>query len=281
MGIKVYKPITPGRRGMTGLTYDEITKKTPEKNLTKILRKKSGRNNKGQITIRRRGGGSRRKYRIIDFVQDKIDMLAEVMSIEYDPNRTSYIALIKYKDNEERYILAPQKMKIGQKIITSANGDIKAGNRFKIKNIPFGTPIHNIEMYIGKGGQLVKTAGSSASVIGRDEDGKYVHVKMPSGEVRKINGECFASIGILSKQEHSLEKIGKAGRKRWMGKRPKVRGKAQTPVAHPHGGGEGQNPIGLPTPKTPWGAPTLGKKTRKRKFTDNMIIRSREKKKRG
>jgi large subunit ribosomal protein L2 len=281
MAIKIYKPTTPGRRGMTGLTFEEVTKKKPKKSLTTILSKKSGRARNGQITVRRRGGGAKQKYRIIDFRQDKVDIVAKVLSIEYDPRRTSYIALVKYDDGEERYILAPQKLKVGQKIITSEKGDMKIGNRFRVKNIPFGTPIHNVEIYSGKGGQLVRTAGSSAAVIGKDEDGKYFHVRMPSGEVRKINAECMASIGALSKQEHFLEKIGKAGRSRWKGIRPHVRGKAMAPVAHPHGGGEGQNPIGLPTPKTPWGAPTLGKKTRKRKITDKMIIRSRKKKKRG
>jgi large subunit ribosomal protein L2 len=281
MAIKTYKPITPGRRGMTGLTFAEVTQKKPKKSLVITLNKKAGRNKVGRITVRHRGGGSKRKYRIIDFKQDKIDMLAKILSIEYDPSRTSYIALLKYEDGEERYILAPQGLKVGQKIISSEKGEIKTGNRFKIKDIPFGTPIHNIELSKDKGGQLVRTAGVSAQVIGKDEDKKYVHVRMPSGEVRKIHSGCRASIGALSKPEHSLEKIGKAGRSRWMGKRPRVRGKAKAPVAHPHGGGEGQTSIGLVAPKTPWGAPTLGKKTRKKKFTENMIIRHRSKKKRG
>lgn len=281
MGIKTYKPITPGRRGMTGVDFAEITKKKPKKSLILKLNQKSGRNKVGRITVRHRGGGAKKKYRLIDFKQDKIDIPAKVLSIEYDPYRTAYIALVKYDDEEECYILAPQKLRISQKILTSEKGEIKVGNRFLIKNIPFGTPIYNIEISKGQGGQLVRSAGSSAQVVGKDEDGKYVHVKMPSGEVRKINSGCMASIGSLSKSEHALEKIGKAGRNRWKGRRPTVRGKAMAPVAHPHGGGEGQNPIGLPTPKTPWGAPTLGKKTRKKKFTNNMIIRSRRKKKRG
>jgi large subunit ribosomal protein L2 len=281
MAIKVYKPITPGRRGMTGLTFDELTTKKPKKSLIKIIKNHSGRNNNGRITSRHKGGGAKKKYRILDFKQAKIDIPAKVLSIEYDPYRTTYISSIRYEDGEERYILAPQKLKIGQKIITSEKGEIKKGNRLKIKKIPFGTPIHNIEISFGQGGQLVRSAGTSATVIGKDEGELYVHVKMPSGEIRKIHGDCWASIGALSKPEHSLEKIGKAGRSRLMGIRPHVRGKAQAPVAHPHGGGEGQNPIGLPTPKTPWGVPTLGKKTRKKKFTNNMIIRSRKKKKRG
>jgi len=281
MAIKAYKPITPGRRGMTGLTFDEITKKKPTKKLLISLPKRAGRSKNGRITIRHRGGGFKKKYRLVDFKQDKIDMPAKVLSIEYDPYRTTYIALIEYEDKEQRYILAPEKLNVGQEIITSGKGELKTGNRFKLKNIPFGLPIHNIELYPGRGGQLVKAAGSSATIVGKDEDEKYVHIKMPSGEIRKINSECFASIGTLSKPEHTLVKIGKAGRTRWLGRRSKVRGKAQAPVAHPHGGGEGQNPIGLPSPKSPWGAPTLGKKTRKRKISDKMILKSRKKKKRG
>jgi len=281
MAIKTYKPITSGRRGMTSVDFAEVTKKKPTKSLLKKIKKTTGRNKVGRITIQHRGGGSKRKYRIIDFKQDRLDMPAKVLSIEYDPNRTAYIALVKYDDGEHRYILSPQKLKIGQKVLTSEKGEIKVGNRILIKNIPFGTPIYNIELSLGQGGQLARSAGASAQVVGKDEDGKYVHVKMPSGEVRKINSGCMASIGSLSKSEHSLEKVGKAGRMRWRGRRPVVRGKAKAPVAHPHGGGEGGTDIGLKHPKTPWGAPTLGKKTRKRKFTENMIIRSRRKKKRG
>lgn len=280
MSIKIHKPITPARRGMTSLSFDEITCKKPKKSLVTVYKKKAGRNNSGKITIRHRGGGSKKKYRLIDFKQDKIGMEGEILSIEYDPNRTSYIALIRYEDGEERYILAPAGLRVGDKIITQEKTEIKTGNRLKIKNIPFGIAIYNIELNPGKGGQLVRAAGTKATIVGKDEDERYMHVKMPSGEVRRINSECFASIGSLSKSEHSLEKIGKAGRVRWMGRRPKVRGKAKAPVAHPHGGGEGQNPIGLPTPKSPWGKPTLGKKTRKNKFTDNMIIKPRKKKKR-
>ncbi len=279
MGIKKIKPTTPARRGMTIPDFSDITKKKPEKSLTVYLSQKSGRNASGKITVRHRGGGSRRKYRIIDFKQDKFDIQGKVETIEYDPYRSARIALIVYEDGEKRYILAPQGLKIGNKVITSRKKEkAKPANRFLIKDIPLGTMIHNIELQEGKGGQLVRSAGSSAQISGKE--GNYVLIKLPSGEIRKIYKNCFASIGQLSNPEHNLIKIGKAGRTRWKGKRPQVRGKAMIPKDHPHGGGEGGTDIGLSNPKTPWGFPALGYKTRKRKYTDKFIVKPRSRKKR-
>lgn len=279
MGIKIYKPTTPGRRGMTGLTFKELTKKKPEKSLSLTLSRKAGRGIGGKISVRHKGGGVKRKYRLIDFKQIKMDVEGKVLSIEYDPNRSSFIALVEYKDGDKRYILAPQGIKVGSKVITSLKGDIKPGNRFILKNIPSGAVVYNIEMSKGRGGQLVRSAGTGAQIMGKDNN--YIHLKMPSGEIRRVHKECMASIGTVSNPEHSTIKIGKAGRSRWMGIRPTVRGKAMYPAAHPHGGGEGSNDIGMPSPKTPWGVPTLGKKTRKRKYTDKMIIQRKKRKKRG
>lgn len=277
MGIKKYKPRTPGRRQSSVCDFDVVTRRKPEKSLVATSKRKVGRNNEGRVTTRHKGGGVKRKYRIIDFQQRKFDIPATVKSIEYDPNRSAYIALIVYADGKKSYILAPADMKVGDKIISSKKGEIKTGNRFVLKNIPAGISIYNIELSPGQGGKFVRAAGTQAQISGKEKG--YVHIKMPSGEVRKINNQCTASIGSLSKPEHNLIKIGKAGRNRLKGIRPTVRGKAMFPAAHPHGGGEGGSPIGLKSPKTPWGAKTLGKKTRRRKYTNKMIIRSRKSKK--
>jgi large subunit ribosomal protein L2 len=277
--VKKYKPITPSQRQMTGSDFAEITEKKPEKSLVISLVGKAGRDSRGRITVRRRGGGSKRKYRIIDYKREKIDIPAKVLSIEYDPCRSSRIAKVVYKDGEKRYVLAPLGLKIGDEIISSQKrGEIKPGNRFPLKSIPLGNLVYNIELHLGKGGELVRSAGNSACILAKE--GKYVHIKMPSGEVRKIHKDCMATIGQVGNPEHENIILGKAGRRRWMGRRPKVRGKAMVPAAHPHGGGEGQSPIGLVSPKTPWGKPTLGKKTRKRKISDKFIVRGRKDSKR-
>ncbi len=273
--VKKYKPITPSRRQMTTSDFDEITTSVPEKSLVINLPKRAGRNAQGKLTVRHRGGGVKRKYRIVDFKRNKIDIPAKILTIEYDPYRSARIAKVVYKDGEKRYILAPSKLKVGDNIITSLKrGEIKPGNRFPLSKIPLGNLIYNIELHLGKGGGLVRSAGTSAQILAKD--GNYVHLKMPSGEVRKIFKKCMATIGEVGNPEHENIVLGKAGRKRWMGIRPTVRGKAMSPVSHPHGGGEGGSPIGLKTPKSPWGKPTLGKKTRKRKITDKFIIRGRK-----
>jgi len=274
--IKEYKPTSPGRRGMTGSTFEEITKWSPEKSLVRPLKSKAGRNNQGRITVRHRGGGAKRMYRVIDFKRDKRDMPGEVIAIEYDPNRSSRIALIQYTDGERRYILSPIGLKVGDKIIAGEKADIKVGHCMPLKSIPTGTSIHNVEMSIGKGGQLVRSAGAVAQLMAKEGD--YALIRMPSSELRKIHLECYATIGQIGNVDHQHIKLGKAGRKRHMGIRPTVRGSAMTPRDHPHGGGEGRCPIGLPGPKTPWGKPTLGYRTRKNKRTDNMIVRRRNKK---
>ncbi|GFR35227.1 50S ribosomal protein L2 [Thermobrachium celere] len=275
MGIKKFKPTTPGRRNMTGLTFEEITKKEPEKSLVITLKKHSGRNNFGRITVRHRGGGYKIKYRIIDFKRDKDGIPAKVTAIEYDPNRTANIALLTYADGEKRYILAPNGLKVGDTVMSGENADIKVGNALKLKDIPVGTMIHNIELNPGKGGQLVRAAGAAAQLMAKE--GKYAQVRLPSGEVRLIRLECKATIGVVGNAEHELVIIGKAGRKRHMGIRPTVRGSAMNPVDHPHGGGEGRSPIGRPTPVTPWGKPTLGYKTRKhKKYSDKLIVKRRK-----
>ena len=276
MGIKKYKPTTPGRRGMTGYDFSEITKKKPEKSLLAPLRKKAGRNNYGNISVRRRGGGHKRQYRIIDFKRNKFDIPGVVKAIEYDPNRTARIALVVYKDGEKRYIIAPIGLKVGDPIMNGPNADIKVGNALPLENIPVGTLIHNIEMKPGKGGQLVRSAGVMAQLMAKE--GKYANIKLPSGEVRLINVKCMATIGQVGNPEHENIVIGKAGRNRWLGKRPKVRGVVMNPVDHPHGGGEGKSPQGNPHPVTPWGQPTKGYKTRKkRKASDKYIISRRKK----
>ncbi|HOQ16283.1 MAG: 50S ribosomal protein L2 [Epulopiscium sp.] len=270
MGIKTYKPYTPSRRHMTSLTFEEITKSTPEKSLVVSLKKNSGRNNQGKITVRHRGGGAKIKYRIIDFKRNKDGIPARVAAIEYDPNRTANIALLHYADGEKRYILAPKGLKVGDKIMSGETAEIRVGNALPMKNIPVGTTIHNIEMKPGKGGQLVRSAGAEAQLLAKE--GKYATVRLPSGETRLLPIECRATIGQVGNIEHELVTIGKAGRKRHMGIRPTVRGSVMNPNDHPHGGGEGKAPIGRPTPVTPWGKPTLGYKTRKKNKASNKYI---------
>jgi len=275
MPIKSIKPTSPGRRNMTGQTFEEITKKKPEKSLIVPLKKKGGRNNQGRITVRHRGGGSKRMLRLIDFKRDKIGIPGAVIAIEYDPNRSARIALIEYEDGEKRYIIAPVGVTVGAKIQAGEDAEIKAGNSMPLRAIPTGTTIHNIEMHRGKGGQLVRSAGAVARLMAKE--GKYALVSLTSGEMRKIDIECRATIGQIGNTEHAHMKLGKAGRNRWRGWRPTVRGAAMNPCDHPHGGGEGKAPIGMPGPKTPWGKPTLGYKTRKKKkLSDKMIVKRRK-----
>ena len=277
MGIKSFKPITPSLRNMTVLTNEEITKKEPEKKLLSTLKKNARRNNTGKITVRHQGGGSRRKYRKIDFKRNKVDMEATVIGIEYDPNRTANIALIEYEDGERAYIIAPLGLTDGDKVISSDKADIKPGNCLPIKSIPVGTMIYNIELHKGKGAQLVRSAGMSAQLMAKE--GKYAHVRMPSGEMRLILVDCRACIGQVGNLDHENVKLGKAGRKRHMGIRPTVRGSVMNPVDHPHGGGEGRAPVGHAGPMTPWGKPALGYKTRKTKHrTDKYIVKRRNSK---
>ena len=275
MPLKVHKPTSPGRRGMTGATFEEITKKKPEKSLLKPLKKKAGRSNQGRISVRHRGGGAKRMLRIIDFKRDKLDVAGEVASIEYDPNRSARIALINYADGEKRYILAPLGLKVGDTIIAGGDAEVKTGNALPLRLIPTGTAIHNIELYRGKGGQLARSAGQSAQLLAKEDS--YALVRLPSGELRRIHMECFATIGQVGNVDHQHIKLGKAGRRRHLGWRPTVRGSAMTPRDHPHGGGEGKSPIGLPGPKTPWGKPALGYRTRKNKVSDSMIVKRRGK----
>ena len=270
MPVKSYKPTTSSRRKMSTLVNDEITKTTPEKSLVVTVKKNSGRNNQGKITVRHRGGGVKRKYRIIDFKRNKLDVPATVSAIEYDPNRTANIALVSYKDGEKRYILAPNGLKVGDTIVSGENVDIKVGNTLPLMNIPVGTVIHNIELRPGKGGQLARSAGSSAQILGRE--GNYVLIRLTSGETRKILGVCKATIGEVGNLDKELVKLGKAGRKRHMGIRPTVRGSVMNPNDHPHGGGEGRTPIGRKQPMTPWGKPALGLKTRKNRKTSTKFI---------
>lgn len=278
MAVKVYKPKTPGTRHKTSYTFEEITKTVPEKSLTVPKKKKSGRNMYGRITVRHQGGGHKRFIRIIDFKRDKLDVPAMVAAIEYDPNRTARLALLHYVDGEKRYIIAPVGLMVGDKIVSSKEADIRPGNSLPMANIPVGTTIHNIELQPGKGGQMVRSAGTSAQLLAKE--GKYAHVRLPSGEVRLVLQECRASIGQVGNVDHSNIKLGKAGRKRHMGWRPALRGSALTPRDHPHGGGEGRSPIGMPGPKSPWGKPTLGKKTRHNKRTDKYVVRHRSQAKR-
>jgi len=258
---------------MTGYSFDEITKSTPEKSLLREKRGKSGRNNTGKVTVRHRGGGHKRQYRIIDFKRDKLDIPARVSSIEYDPNRTARIALLVYADGEKRYIIAPVGVKVDDVLQNGANAPIRDGNTLPLRNIPVGSVIHNIELESGRGGQMVRSAGTSAQLIGRED--KFAQIRLPSGEMRMVREECMATLGSVGNLEHSNVKIGKAGRNRWLGWRPAVRGSAMDPRSHPHGGGEGRSPIGMAGPKTPWGKPALGKKTRTNKRTDQYIIRRR------
>ena len=275
MAIKKFKPITPSRRHMTVVVSEEITKFSPEKSLLTSLKKNAGRNSQGKITVRHKGGGEKRKYRIIDFKRDKDGIPAKVVGVEYDPNRTANIALLSYKDGEKRYILAPVGLKTGDIIVSGEGSDIKVGNCLKMKDMPVGTIIHNIELKAGKGGQLVRSAGNSAQLM--DKEGKNVLLRLPSGEMRYVNAECKATIGQVGNIEQSNVTIGKAGRKRHMGIRPTVRGSVMNPNDHPHGGGEGRAPIGRPSPVTPWGKPALGYKTRNKKKQSNKMIVTRRK----
>src|ERR1041384_7799169 len=275
MPIKVYKPTSAGRRGMTGHSFEEITTSTPQRSLTEAVRKRGGRNNTGRVTVRHRGGGHKRRYRIIDFKRDKFDVPAQVVSVEYDPNRSARIALLQYEDGEKRYIIAPLGLKVGDRVANGELSQLRIGDSLEIRDIPVGTTIHNIEMLPGKGGQLVRSAGSSAQLLAKE--GKYAQVRMPSGETRLISERCMATIGQVGNTDHSNVNLGKAGRKRWMGIRPTVRGSAMDPASHPHGGGEGRSPIGMPGPKTPWGKPAMGKKTRVNRRTDKFIVRRRGK----
>ena len=275
MGIKTYNPYTPSRRHMTGSDFSEITKKTPEKSLTYSLKKNSGRNNQGKITVRHRGGGAKKKYRLIDFKRNKDGIPAKVVAIEYDPNRTANIALLHYADGEKAYIIAPVGLKVGDELMNGANAEIKIGNCLPLENIPVGTQIHNIELLPGKGGQLVRSAGLSAQLMAKE--GKYATLRLPSGEMRMVPIQCRATIGVIGNGDHNLVNIGKAGRKRHMGVRPTVRGSVMNPNDHPHGGGEGKAPVGRPGPCTPWGKPALGLKTRKKnKQSNKMIVRRRD-----
>jgi large subunit ribosomal protein L2 len=275
MPIKVYKPTSAGRRGMTGHSFDEITKSRPQRGLTEAVRKRGGRNNTGRITTRHRGGGHRRRYRIIDFKRDKFDVTAQVISIEYDPNRSARIALLEYEDGERRYIIAPLGVKVGDKIANGERAEIRPGNALYIRDIPVGTQIHNIELLPGEGAQMARSAGVSAQLLAKE--GVYAQVRLPSGEVRLVHERCMATIGQVGNTDHGNIKLGKAGRNRWKGWRPAVRGTAMDPASHPHGGGEGRSGIGLPGPKTPWGKPALGKRTRVNKRTTRFIVRRRGK----
>ena len=273
MAIRNYKPTTPGRRKMSTLVNEEITKSTPEKSLVVTIKKNGGRNNQGKITVRHQGGGVKKKYRIVDFKRNKVNVPGTVASIEYDPNRTANIALINYSDGEKRYIIAPKGLKVGMEVMSGEGADIKVGNALPLMSIPVGTTVHNIELRPGKGGELARSAGSSAQILGRE--GKYVMIRLTSGEQRLVLGTCMATIGEVGNEDSSLVKIGKAGRKRHMGIRPTVRGSVMNPNDHPHGGGEGRAPIGRKAPVTPWGKPALGYKTRKKKQSDRFIVRRR------
>ncbi|HUT68958.1 MAG TPA: 50S ribosomal protein L2 [Dehalococcoidales bacterium] len=276
MALKIYRPTSPGRRGMSGYTFDEITKEKPEKSLLLPKKKQAGRNFRGKITVRHRGGGEKRRLRIIDFKRDKFDIPGRVAAIEYDPNRSARIALIFYADGEKRYILAPVGLNVDDTIMSGNNAEIKPGNSLPLKQMPSGTEIHNIEMMPGKGGQMVRSAGASAQLMAKE--GIHVLLRLPSGELRRVRSECMATIGQIGNIEHQNISLGKAGRKRHMGWRPSVRGSAMSPRDHPHGGGEGRSPIGMPGPKTPWGKPALGYKTRKKKkASDRMIVKRRVK----
>ena len=275
MAVKKYKPTTPGQRGMTSYTFEEITRSKPERSLTTPLRRHGGRNTYGRVTVRHRGGGHRRQMRILDFLREKHGIPAVVASIEYDPNRTARVALLHYADGEKRYILAPVDLKVGDSLMSGPGAEMRAGNCLPISNIPVGTLIHNIELKSGRGGQIVRAAGGAAQLLGKEGD--FAQVRLPSGEVRLVHQVCYATVGTIGNLDHSNVKLGKAGRKRHKGIRPTVRGSAMSPRDHPHGGGEGWQPIGLPGPKSPWGKPTLGYKTRRNKKSDPYIVRRRNK----
>ena len=279
MAIKIYKPVTPGQRDMTGYSFEEITKSKPERSLIVIRKAHAGRNSYGRITVRHRGGGQKRYIRLIDFKRDKRNIPATVSAIEYDPNRTARIALLTYVDGEKRYILAPVGLKVGDTVVSGSEAEIRPGNSLPISRIPLGTMIHNVELKEGRGGQMVRSAGSAAQLLAKEGD--YAQVRLPSGEVRLVRQVCYATVGQVGNLDHKNIKLGKAGRKRHMGIRPTVRGSAMSPKDHPHGGGEGRSPIGMPGPKSPWGKPTLGYKTRRNKNTSKYIVRRRSSGKRG
>jgi len=275
VALKVYRPTSPGRRGMSGATFEEITKSKPEKSLLLPLKKRGGRSNQGRITVRHRGSGAKRRLRLLDFKRDKFGVPGRVAAIEYDPNRTAYIALIHYADGEKRYILAPLGLSVGDTVMSGNDAEVKLGNTLPLKLIPSGSQIHNIELERGRGGQLVRGAGTAAQLMVKE--GEYALVRLPSGEIRRIRSECLATIGQVGNIDQQSIKLGKAGRKRWLGWRPTVRGSAMSPRDHPHGGGEGRSPIGMPGPKTPWGKPALGYRTRKPKASDKLIVKRRGK----
>ena len=277
--MKIYKPTTPSRRGMSGIDFSLLTKKRAEKSLVKYVRRSNGRSKaSGRITVRHKGGGVKKLYRMIEFAQTRMDSPAKVIALEYDPNRTAFIALIEYTDGVKQYIVAPQQLKVGDSIVFSEKAPLTAGNRMKLKNILVGTSVYNVELEPGRGGILIRSAGSAAQVLAHE--GSFVTLKMPSSEIRKVKAECFATVGIVSNPENRFYRVGKAGKSRLKGKRPHVRGSAMNPVDHPHGGGEGRQPIGLKHPKTPWGLPALGVKTRyKKKWTNKYIVSRRKKKK--
>ena len=274
MAIKVFRPTSPGRRGMSGATFEEITKDKPEKSLVSTLKKRGGRNNQGRITVRHRGGGAKRKLRLIDFKRDKTGVPGRVSAIEYDPNRSARIALIFYADGDKRYIIAPVGLNIDDTVMSGPDAEVRPGNALPMKVIPSGTLIHNIEMEKGKGGQMVRSAGTSAQLMVKE--GEYALIRMPSGEMRRVRGDCMATVGQVGNVDHQSIELGKAGRNRLMGWRPTVRGSAMSPRDHPHGGGEGRSPIGMPGPKTPWGKPALGYRTRKPKASDKLIVKRRK-----
>jgi len=274
VGLKKFKPVTPGQRFATVPTFDEITKKKPERSLIEPVRKTGGRNAQGRVTVRHRGGGHKRYYRVVDFKRDKDGVPAKVAAIEYDPNRSARLALLRYADGEKRYILAPEGLAVDDTVLSGTDAEVRPGNAMPLRGIPIGTMIHNIEMAPKRGGQMVRAAGTSAQVMAKEGD--YAHVRLPSGEVRLLGLDCRATIGQVSNLEHDSVTLGKAGRSRWLGIRPGVRGVAMDPASHPHGGGEGRSPIGMPGPVSPWGKPTLGAKTRKRKLSDQYIVKRRK-----
>ncbi len=278
MAVKTYKPTSPSRRGMVGATFEEITRSKPERSLLRPLRKRAGRNFRGKITVRHRGGGHKRRYRQMDFKRDKHGIPARVASIEYDPNRSARIALLVYADGEKRYIVAPLGLRVDDQVVSGGDAEVRVGNAMPLDNIPLGTLVHNVELKLGRGGQMVRAAGTSAQLLAKEEG--YVTLRLPSGEMRMVLGRCMATVGQVGNVDHSNIKLGKAGRKRWLGIRPAVRGSAMNPNDHPHGGGEGRSSIGMPGPKSPWGKPTLGKRTRGRKPSDKYIVRRRGKKRR-
>lgn len=279
MALKKFKPTSPGRRDMTGASFEEITRTAPTKSLLQSKRRHAGRNNSGRVTVRHRGGGHKRRYRLIDFRRDKHGVAARVASIEYDPNRSARIALLVYADGEKRYIIAPLGLQVGDTIQSGPSAEIRVGNTLPIKAIPVGSLVHNVELYPGRGGQLARAAGTSAQLLAKE--GTYAQLRLPSGEVRRVHEDCMATLGQVGNTDHGNIKLGKAGRKRWLGWRPSVRGTAMDPNSHPHGGGEGRSPIGMPGPKTPWGKPARGMKTRHNKRTEQFIVRRRGKRRKG